>query len=538
MQEVPLSAELIEKLYLYAYKRTQNTFDAEDLSQEIVLEVLKSQAKGVSPKMFEAWFWGLAHNVWCKWLRQKKASSLEVFYVEGGKIPALCSNPVPENNLLDLEEIQLLNQEIAKLSSLHREIIILYYLQELPLLEISNKLDVPLGTVKRRLYDAREKVKRGMKQMEASGRRSYAPVELNLFGGYQLPKYWPEYDRILVKNIFAAAYKKPITLEKLAEELGVARIYLEEEVDKFTKWGFLKKHGANRYITNFVILDISTTNTFAEEVGKVWQGLGKKMVDALGTVEDKIRNINFYGNQFAWEYLRWILLVYACKSYVEMAHADYKKRWENKGLPVHEWDYRIGGIIKRPEAKIPKIKKQTVSWSNLHQFFGNVAGFKQVEYVNFYQEEPFLDRDELINSANAEILVKLSKDSKAYLQEHELEYVANLVQKGILIKQDGAFIPQIPIFEKQARYAIEQIINQAIKQSVKPEHLEQVFDLADKIFLPTIPEELYEQYVNWIMQISLWPLPHVLYQCLEEGLLVEPEDYAKAPHALYLCLYN
>ena len=37
-----------------------------------------------------------------------------------------------------------------------REVAILFYLQDMPLKEIAEKLDLPLGTVKRKLHEARE----------------------------------------------------------------------------------------------------------------------------------------------------------------------------------------------------------------------------------------------------------------------------------------------------------------------------------------------------------------------------------------------
>jgi RNA polymerase sigma-70 factor (ECF subfamily) len=48
---------------------------------------------------------------------------------------------------------------VAELSQLHREAIELYYFQGYTIAEIAKFLDVPVGTVKRRLHDAREKLK-------------------------------------------------------------------------------------------------------------------------------------------------------------------------------------------------------------------------------------------------------------------------------------------------------------------------------------------------------------------------------------------
>ena len=53
---------------------------------------------------------------------------------------------------------------IANLSRIHREAIELYYLQGYSVEEVAKFLDVPQGTVKRRLFDARQKLKRQLSE--------------------------------------------------------------------------------------------------------------------------------------------------------------------------------------------------------------------------------------------------------------------------------------------------------------------------------------------------------------------------------------
>ena len=48
---------------------------------------------------------------------------------------------------------------VAELSQLHREAIELYYFQGYTVAEIAKFLDVPVGTIKRRLHDERERLK-------------------------------------------------------------------------------------------------------------------------------------------------------------------------------------------------------------------------------------------------------------------------------------------------------------------------------------------------------------------------------------------
>jgi RNA polymerase sigma factor (sigma-70 family) len=56
----------------------------------------------------------------------------------------------------DLElEISHLHEELARLPVIEREVLVLFYLQELTLNEIADVLAIPAGTVKSRLFRAR-----------------------------------------------------------------------------------------------------------------------------------------------------------------------------------------------------------------------------------------------------------------------------------------------------------------------------------------------------------------------------------------------
>ena len=60
------NAELLESTYRWCYRHLGNTHDAEDLSQEVILEAIVSYRKacetGTPPIAFYPWFWGVAQN--------------------------------------------------------------------------------------------------------------------------------------------------------------------------------------------------------------------------------------------------------------------------------------------------------------------------------------------------------------------------------------------------------------------------------------------------------------------------------------------
>lgn len=66
------------------------------------------------------------------------------------------------------DEIAIMHEELARLPLVEREALTLFYLQELSLNEVADVLELPLGTVKSRLFRARQLLRR---ELEAKGMR-------------------------------------------------------------------------------------------------------------------------------------------------------------------------------------------------------------------------------------------------------------------------------------------------------------------------------------------------------------------------------
>lgn len=68
--------------------------------------------------------------------------------------------PLPEEELERMELQERIQYEISRLPDKYRAVIILKYIEELPLQEISDILDIPLGTVKTRVHRGREALRK------------------------------------------------------------------------------------------------------------------------------------------------------------------------------------------------------------------------------------------------------------------------------------------------------------------------------------------------------------------------------------------
>jgi RNA polymerase sigma factor (sigma-70 family) len=132
----------------YALKVTNDSEAARDVVQDVWLRVVRGIGRLQEASRFRPWLFGIARRVLMDRLRaQYRAPKTEVLEddVEVAEVE-------PDVAFDDLERLEA---ELSELPLLEREVLVLFYLQELSLLEIAEAVRVPVGTVKSRLHRAR-----------------------------------------------------------------------------------------------------------------------------------------------------------------------------------------------------------------------------------------------------------------------------------------------------------------------------------------------------------------------------------------------
>ena len=262
--------ELIENTYLFCYKRLGNPEDARDLAQDIFCEALAGFYGNREIVYLQGWYWKLAKNRYASYIRKRNRSMTEYsmedemwqnMYQFSTEVFSFLPESVIERMERE-EEISRLHAVIAKMSSLHREILIQFYFKNRSVQDISRKLQVPEGTVKRRLFDARKQVKERMEKMSAVTKMSYAPQELELWLPPELQKAEAMQD-VLGKQVLASCYGEPKSVEQLSEELQIASVYLEDKVSRLCRLKVLKPTG-RKFLTDFIVV---SKNHVTEYIG-------------------------------------------------------------------------------------------------------------------------------------------------------------------------------------------------------------------------------------------------------------------------------
>lgn len=151
-----------DSLYFMLLKMTSNPHDAEDLTIEAFGKAFKKLHQYTPDYAFSTWLFKIASNNCIDFIRKKKKYT---FSIDQGiddelgtelarRIPA--EELDPEEELVKKQKIKLMRDVVEKLKPHYRTLIELRYFSEFSYEEISEELNLPLGTVKAQLFRARE----------------------------------------------------------------------------------------------------------------------------------------------------------------------------------------------------------------------------------------------------------------------------------------------------------------------------------------------------------------------------------------------
>ncbi len=155
-------------LYNLLYNMVHNREETEDLLQEAFMKAFAALHTFNKEFAFSTWLYKIAINTTIDHLRKKKLQTYSLdkpIQSKEGELKREYADvhATTDNELLSSEKSSLIAQAIAELPDHYREAIILRHTEEKSYEEIAALTGVPLGTVKARIFRAREMLKHKLK---------------------------------------------------------------------------------------------------------------------------------------------------------------------------------------------------------------------------------------------------------------------------------------------------------------------------------------------------------------------------------------
>ena len=540
--------ELMEATFLWCYRHVSNTHDAEDLSQEILLEAIisyrKACGKGEPPAAFYPWFWGIAKNRLRLFYRSRKKQAILL----GETVGNLSDNEPCYFDLCDIDEALIAEEERARLtfelsllSRIQRECVILYYLQNRSVKEIARILGIPEGTVKSRLFDARKNVKKGMEEpMEnnetKNKRLSYAPAELNMCGSNGIPSHWHFLQDTMVKQILVACAYEGKTVREIAETIGVAPVYFEEKIDYLLKNRFIKETAPGTYIDDFPIVPQQADVDMQVAANAIHLATMPRVTAIIRELLPEARKLILNEGDLSDGYLLWFLYVRAAWGMGNCMKKRYAEVCPHKVAENNGKSWRLFGRVTYPDDQITcKGEYKGMTWSNMHYHFRTAK--HSITVANLYDAQPFsMSRDTLVTEGNADLVMRLWEDPHAVLTPNEQETAAHLIQNGFLVSRDGGIHLNVPVMTWDDTWKLDELYATAL-DGIAAEVVNDLIKVGDTHMLPHVRPDLLEEYVHYIMTLCFSCINELFWYGVNEGHDLEiPADYetSAAGMAVYI----
>jgi RNA polymerase sigma-70 factor, ECF subfamily len=147
------------KVFSLVYRFTNDYGDAQDISQEVFINVFRKLYTFSEKASFSTWVYRISYNYCIDWTRKnKKRLRQEPVYDEQIELADTGMNV--EESFLEMQKRVHLRKAILQLDEKYRNVLILFHFQELSYEEIGEVMQLPVKTVETRLYRGRQQLRK------------------------------------------------------------------------------------------------------------------------------------------------------------------------------------------------------------------------------------------------------------------------------------------------------------------------------------------------------------------------------------------
>lgn len=140
-------------VYAAAYSIVRNFHDAKDIAQEAWINAYQKLITYDPNRHFGPWIYRISKRCAVDWLRKRGNSVVDNL---SAALNIVDPRLKPDEEQEKRELYDIVNRALLSLSEVNRETTVLYYINGYSQMDVSRILNVPLGTVKRRLHDSRK----------------------------------------------------------------------------------------------------------------------------------------------------------------------------------------------------------------------------------------------------------------------------------------------------------------------------------------------------------------------------------------------
>lgn len=518
-----IDKELLDKLFGFCYVRTRDSYEAQELCSDVALALVKAAHGEGEIQDLYGFIWRVARNVYADFSEKKRKDSDRYSYEELGDV---AEEAFAEEND-DAESLQLIYRSIAFLTRAYREVMIAYYLDGFPIVQIAAQQNTSENAIRQRLFSARQLIRNEVTNMETTKK----PLALE-----KLPDFiiWGTGNpggndprsvctRKMSYHTIWTCLNKPKTAKEISDELYVPMPYVEDELDILTRgengqYGMLRKLENGKYALNFPLLS-------QQQIDALWDIVAGKLPliqeGALRFVDAHKEEYLAYPyinrkvdlNLILWQQVKWLASSFEWKIeeiLAEKYFCDVKK----SNRPFSVFGYLYGGELKRWGYGCDGVVAH------------NLCGYKEIYAGNIYGarvQAHFHCGHNFSGDQKFQLAVRAIHGLPVNeLTEQEREYAAKAVEEGYLFREGETLYTKILVTEGEYDSS-ERAISYRFGDELAAE-AEQIATEVASFIRKNLPAHLLEDY--WLVNdlASLTLVDTLIDALVEKGLMTPPEN--------------
>ncbi len=515
----------MEKLFYFCLKKTGNHIEAEDLTQDIALQIIMALNKGTIPTNFSAWVWQIARNRYSVWAKEKHSrnESVNGDHIGDYEIEDESENILDE--MIHTEQMALLRRELAFIKSDYRNIVVAYYIENKSVRDIAASLSLSISAVQQRLHRARIILKEGMDMAREFGKRSYNPENITFAASGSQPSGlpWKVVQRRIPNNILLQASNNPSTIEELSIELGIALPYMEEEVNILHHATLLEKQG-DRYITNFFILDKDCRIEVYHALRKTARERSRLIREFIDDRMTGIRALGIAGSHIDDNTIRWWLIPDLIDYLIENSVKAQNIYEPPKRANGESWGFVGYEVTELPEETVMGHNgcgnEQNMFWA-----------YKYDDYSLWSQcGEPEYEEVELMCDC-----IRSNRKISSF-SEIEKRVWDRINGRYAHISDDGYMIPDILVMRIEDLRRIHQLFREHKHYDLLIQNVANLYEKVEEIF-KKYSHQVLHNHIGYNIRMELYAARMMaIHDLVEENVLKLPEEPSKSSLGMHIIL--
>ena len=517
--------DLLDKLFGFCYARTNDSYEAEELCSDILYALVKAAQTDGEVQNVYSFIWRVARNVYADFSDKRRKKTDMTWTGDAEELFLTLADE--EEDLDDTRDLLTrVYRRIAFLTKAYREVMISFYIDGLSTAQIAARQGIGEGTVRQRLFSARQKIKSEVEEMAETNNKPVALDDINFVMWGTGNPLWGDpatvCERMFTNHVIWLCRKKPMSATEIAEELNVPTVYVEEELEILRKgengeYGLLRRLENGKYAINFVLLDKDT-----------FEKANALYTEHLPKICDTISN---YIEEHKEEYLAFPYL----NKKVDMNLI----LWQQVQHISDAFSHTVKRILEEKfftDVKKPNRPYSSFAYVDNGKYYGGgcdgigafgVCGFDEVHLSNIYQSgvrAHFRCGHDVSRDMQLQLTIRAIEGLEINsLSEQEKEHAAKAIEQGYLYREGNAVYTKI-LVNKMDEESKLFALSDGLRNGYFETEAEVVAEKLAELIKNALPEYLWGEwkYANTLANL---PVLETVVECLiEKGVLTPPEN--------------